>query len=77
MYFQIWISNNYAGGGHVVNDVIDKEVDKEMTKVVEEVNKKLVKEVNEGLVVVRRRKSLKVHMLTTYWRKAFCMWTMC
>ena len=47
----------------VVNDVIDKEVDKEMTKVVEEVNKKLV---NEGLVVVRRRKSLKVHMVTTY-----------
>ena len=42
----------------MVNDVIDKEVDKEMTKVVEEVNKKLV---NEGLVVVRRRKSLKVH----------------
>ena len=49
----------------MVNDVIDKEVDKEMTKVVEEVNKKLVKEVNEGLVVVRR-KSLKVHMVTTY-----------
>ena len=36
-----------------------------MTKVVEEVNEKLVKEVNEGLVVVRR-KSLKVHMVTTY-----------
>ena len=35
----------------VVNEVIDKEVDKEMTKVVEEVNKKLVKEVNEGLVL--------------------------
>ena len=49
----------------VVNEVIDKEVDKEMTKVVEEVNKKLVKEVNEGLVVVCR-KSLKVHMVTTY-----------
>ena len=38
----------------VVNEVIDKEVDKEM-----------VKEVNEGLVVVCR-KSLKVHMVTTY-----------
>ena len=57
----------------VVNEVIDKEVDKEMTKVVEEVNKKLV---NEGLVVVRW-KSLEVHMVTTNWRKAFCMWTMC
>jgi hypothetical protein len=42
-----------------------KEVDKEMTKVVVEVNKNLVKEVNEGLVVVCR-KSLKVHMVTTY-----------
>ena len=31
----------------------------------EEVNKKLVNEVNEGLVVVCR-KSLKVHMVTTY-----------
>ena len=30
-----------------------------------EVNKNLVKEVNEGLVVVCR-KSLKVHMVTTY-----------
>ena len=49
----------------VVNEVIDKEVDKEMTKVVVEVNKNLVKEVNEGLVVVCR-KSLKVHMVTTY-----------
>ena len=38
----------------VVNEVIDKEVDKEMTKVVVEVNKNLVKEVNEGLVVVCR-----------------------
>ena len=46
----------------MVNDVIDKEVDKEMTKVVEEVNKKLN---NEGLVVVRR-KSLKVHMVNSY-----------
>ena len=36
----------------VVNEVIDKEVDKEMTKVVVEVNKNLVKEVNEGLVLV-------------------------
>ena len=44
----------------MVNDIIDKEVDKEMTKV-EEVNKKLV---NEGLVVVRW-KSLEVHMVTT------------
>ena len=35
----------------VVNEVIDKEVDKEMTKVVVEVNKNLVKEVNDGLVV--------------------------
>ena len=49
----------------MVNDVIDKEVDKEMTKVVEGVNKKLVKEVNEGLVVVCW-KSFKVHMVTTY-----------
>ena len=49
----------------VVNEVIDKEVGKEMTKVVEEVNKKLVKDVNEGLVVVCW-KSLKVHMVTTY-----------
>ena len=102
----------------VVNKVVDKEVDKE----VEEVNNKLVKEVNEGLVLVwkcgdgRRgdhevdcghrddvvldmeadvkvnqevdkevanvaefshQKSLKVHMVTTYWRKAICMWTMC
>ena len=75
MYFQIWISNNYAGGGHGFGGeyVIDKEVGKEMTKVVEEVNKKLV---NEGLVVVRW-KSLEVHMVTTNWRKAFCMWTMC
>ena len=32
----------------VVNKVVDKEVDKE----VEEVNNKLVKEVNEGLVLV-------------------------
>ena len=23
------------------------------------------------------RKSLKVHVATTYWRKAFCMWSMC
>ena len=46
----------------VVNEVIDKEVDKAMTKVVVEVNKNLVKEVNEGLVVVCR-KSLKVHIL--------------
>ena len=88
----------------VVNEVIAKEVDKELTKVVEEVNKMLVKEVNEGLVLVwkcgdgRRgdhevdcghkddvanvaefshQKSLKVHMVTTYWRKAICMWTMC
>ena len=38
----------------VVNEVIDKEVDKEMTKVVVEVNKNLVKEVNEGLVLVCR-----------------------
>ena len=38
-----------------MNVVLD-EVDKEVTKV-----KKLVKEVNEGLVVIRR-KSLKVHM---------------
>ena len=36
-----------------------------VTKVVEGVNKKLVKEVNEGLVVVCR-KSLKVHMVTAY-----------
>ena len=49
----------------VVNEVIEKEVDKEMTKVVEEVRKKLVKEFNEGFVVVCR-KSLKVHMVTTY-----------
>ena len=42
-----------------------KEVDKEMTKVVVEVNKNLVKEVNEGLVVVCR-KILKVYMFTTY-----------
>ena len=49
----------------VVNEVIDKEVDKEMTKVVVEVNKNLVKKVNEGLDVVCR-KSLKVHMVTTY-----------
>ena len=41
-------------------DVVLDEVDKEVTKV-----KKLVKEVNEGLVVVCR-KSLKVHMVTTY-----------
>ena len=109
----------------VVNKVVDKEVDKE----VEEVNNKLVKEVNEGLVLVWKcgdgrggdheidyghrddvlldmeadvdvnqeadievnqeadvevanvanvdQKSLKVHMVTTYWRKAFCTWTMC
>ena len=121
----------------VVNKVVDKEVDKE----VEEVNNKLVKEVNEGLVLVWKcgdgrggdhevdyghrddvlldmeadvdvnqeadievnqeadvevnqevdkevanvanvdefshQKSLKVHMVTTYWGKAFCMWTMC
>ena len=56
----------------VVNEVIDKEVDKEITKVVEEANKKLVKEVKECLVVVCR-KSLKVHIVTTYWRKAFCI----
>ena len=31
----------------VVNEVIVKEVDKELTKVVEEVNKKLVKEYND------------------------------
>ena len=47
----------------VVNEVIDK--DKEMTKVVVEANKNLVKKVNEGLVVVCR-KSLKVHMVTAY-----------
>ena len=41
-------------------DVVLDEVDKEVTMV-----KKLVKEVNEGLVVVCR-KSLKVHMVTTY-----------
>ena len=34
----------------VVNEVVDKEV----TKVVEEVNKELVKEVNGGLVLVCR-----------------------
>ena len=44
----------------MVMDVVLDEVDKEVTKV-----KKLVKEVNEGLVVVCR-KSLKVHMVTTY-----------
>ena len=46
----------------VVNEVIDK--DREMTKVVVEANKNLVKKVNEGLVVVCR-KSLNVHMVTT------------
>ena len=32
--------------------VVEEVVDKEMTKVVEEVNRELVKEVNEGLVLV-------------------------
>ena len=34
--------------------VVEEVVDKEMTKVVEEVNRELVKEVNEGLVLVCR-----------------------
>ena len=40
MYFQIWISNNYAGGGHEFDGEWGHlQGDKEMTKVVEEVNK--------------------------------------
>ena len=51
----------------VMDVVVDEVVDKEVTKV-----KKLVQEVNEGLVLVCRcgdgRRGLKVHMVTTYWR---------
>ena len=32
--------------------VVEEVVDKELTKVVEQVNKELVKEVNEGLVLI-------------------------
>ena len=87
----VWKCGDGRGGDHEIDyghrdDVLlDMEADVDVNQEADiEVNQEADVEVNQevdkevaNVDEFSHQKSLKVHMVTTNWRKAFCTWTMC